>query len=849
MRSSYNPSVIEKAWQNRWKSTSVDRTKNDSSLPKYYILEMFPYPSGKLHMGHVRNYMLGEVLARYKRAKGFDVLHPMGWDAFGLPAENAAIERNAHPAQWTYENIAHMREQFQALGIAFDWSKEIATCDVSYYGLEQKIFLHFYRNNLLYRKESFVNWDPIENTVLANEQVVDGRGWRSGALIERRKLSQWFLRITDYADELLEALKTLTRWPDKVRLMQDNWIGKSLGARILFPLWNNADETIEVFTTRPDTLFGASFLALAPHHPLVDKLAKDNTDLQNFIKQCDQLGTSQEALDKAEKLGFATGLYVRNPLNEQQQLPVYVANFVLSDYGTGSLYGCPAHDQRDLDFARKYKLPFTVVVYPDAHSPVDVTDKAYTDNGIIVNSDFLNGLPVEDAKIKAIENLEKKGLGRAETVFRLRDWGVSRQRYWGCPIPMIHCDDCGVLPVPEDQLPVTLPEDVTFDKPGNPLDYHPTWKQTTCPQCHKPALRETDTLDTFFESSWYFARFCDPNSQDIVNKDAVKRWLPVDQYIGGVEHAILHLLYARFFTKAMRDCDLMDLSEPFAGLLTQGMVCHETYQNQEGKWLFPSEVYDHNQSIVTREGNQPVRVGRSEKMSKSKRNVVDPDHIIRDYGVDTTRLFVISDSPPERDFEWTETGLQGTWKFLNRFWKVCHDAIDYCRVQEASTSSDDSSHLQKAHKYLKKISDDIERIQLNLYVAGIRELTNHLEAVLNQGAGKSTIHSVLEILIKAAHPGIPHITEELWHSLGHTEMLAVSTWPEADPALYISSTCTYAIQVNGKLRASLESDKSVSREDIEKLALAHEQVQKFISGKTIQKIVVVPGKIVNVVVA
>lgn len=846
MRSSYNPSVIEAKWQSLWKTAGVDQTKNDQTLPKYYILEMFPYPSGKLHMGHVRNYMLGEVLARYKRAKGFDVLHPMGWDAFGLPAENAAIERGAHPAHWTYENIAHMRKQFQALGIAFDWSKELATCDAEYYGLEQKIFLHFYRQNLLYRKESFVNWDPVENTVLANEQVVDGKGWRSGAVVERRKLSQWFLRITQYADELLDDLKQLSRWPEKVRIMQENWIGKSIGARIHFPLCDS-EESIEVFTTRPDTLFGAAFVALAPHHPMVAKLAKDNPELQDFIKQCDQLGTSQEAMDKAEKMGFHTGLYAKNPINPNQKLPVYVANFVLSDYGTGSLYGCPAHDQRDLDFARKYNLPFAVVVYPSLDEPVSISDKAFTDDGVIVNSDFLSGLSVDDAKNRAIEALEQLKLGQAETVFRLRDWGVSRQRYWGCPIPMIHCDDCGVVPVPEYQLPVLLPTDVTFDKPGNPLDHHPTWKHTSCPQCGKPALRETDTLDTFFESSWYFARFCDPKSSSIVNKEATKRWLPVDQYIGGVEHAILHLLYARFFTKAMRDCGLLDLDEPFSGLLTQGMVCHETYQNQAGKWLFPDEVYDQNQKVFTKDGNHPVVVGRSEKMSKSKRNVVDPDHIIRDYGVDTTRLFVISDSPPERDFEWTESGLQGTWKYLNRFWKICLEAIDY--KAESVDSSEDHSYLQKAHRYLKKISDDIERIQLNLYVAGIRELTNHLEHMMSHHAGKQVVHSVLEILIKAAHPGIPHITEELWGLWGQSLMLSASAWPEADPKLYISSACTYAIQVNGKLRASLESDKSIPREEIEKLALAHEHVSKFIDGKTIQKIIVVPGKIVNVVVA
>lgn len=843
---SYNPSEIEKKWQDVWHQYKVDIVENNPTKPKYYVLEMFPYPSGKLHMGHVRNYMLGEVLARYKRAQGYAVLHPMGWDAFGLPAENAAIEKGEHPGTWTYENIDQMRDQFKKLGIAFDWSREIATCDATYYGLEQKIFLHFYKKGLVYRKESFVNWDPVENTVLANEQVIDGKGWRSGAVVERKKLSQWFLKITSYAEELLQDLSKLSRWPEKVRTMQENWIGKSTGARVYFPL-QNSSEIIEVFTTRPETLFGASFLALAPHHPLIESLMETNILIKDFVHKCDQMGTAQEVIDRAEKLGLDTGLRVTNPVNPQQALPVYIANFVLTEFGTGAVFGCPAHDQRDWDFAKKYNLPITMVV-ASHDEQTSIENGAYTEDGILVNSQFLNDLTIEKAKEKIIDFLEKNHLGKSEVTYRLRDWGISRQRYWGCPIPMIHCNDCGLLPVPDKDLPVTLPTDVSFDSPGNPLDHHPTWKHTVCPECGKSAQRETDTLDTFFESSWYFARFCDPHTKDIVNAKAVEQWLPVDQYIGGVEHAILHLLYARFFTKAMRDCGLISIDEPFAGLLTQGMVCHETYRHPNGRWLLPQEVFLNDQKQwVSSHDQQLVTVGRSEKMSKSKKNVVDPDHIMRDYGVDATRLFVISDSPPERDFEWTEAGLQGTWKYLNRLWRLCHEALDYIQ-KDFPSKAEDHSYLQKAHRLLKKITQDIENIHLNLYVASVRELTNLLEEAIAQSMSSQIVREILLILLQTAHVSIPHITEELWAHMGHKNLLCQQSWPQADPSLCELSTCTYAIQINGKLRASIEVDKQMARSEIEKIAFAQPNVQKFLNGKTILKTIVVPGKIVNVVI-
>ena len=667
----YNVKQTEEKWQSAWAESGCFNVETDPARPKYYVLEMFPYPSGRIHMGHVRNYTLGDLVARFRRAQGFNVLHPMGWDAFGLPAENAAIDNNVHPAKWTKENIAAMRNQLKSMGLSYDWRREFATCDPDYYRHEQKMFLDFLKAGLAYRKESWVNWDPVENTVLANEQVIDGKGWRSGVEVEKRKLSQWFLKITAYAEDLLAELEHLDRWPDRVRLMQNKWIGRSEGAMLKFDV-DGRDDTIDVYTTRPDTLFGASFVAIAANHPLATKLSETDENLDGFIQDCNRMGTSEAAIETAEKLGYRTGLSCKHPLIDGATLPVYVANFVLMEYGTGAIFGCPAHDQRDLDFARKYDLPVVPVVCPenqDAES-FQVGDTAFTDDGLLINSDFLNGMTVDTAKSHVIDYLADKGIGEKRVNFRLRDWGVSRQRYWGCPIPVIYCDDCGIVPVPDEDLPVALPDDVELGDPGSPLAAHPTWKHVDCPVCKKPARRETDTFDTFFESSWYFARFASPNAENVVDRKDVDYWLPVDQYIGGIEHAVLHLLYSRFFSRAMRDCGYVDFAEPFAGLQTQGMICHETYKNADGKWLLPTDVIHSEDGNLHTQDGSAVTVGRSEKMSKSKKNVVDPAEIIEAYGADTARLFMLSDSPPDRDLDWTDSGVDGAWRYINRLWRL-----------------------------------------------------------------------------------------------------------------------------------------------------------------------------------
>ena len=668
--SRYNFRENEAKWQRQWRERGSFEAREDAARPKYYVLEMFPYPSGKLHVGHVRNYTMGDLVARYRRAQGFNVLHPMGWDAFGLPAENAAIAGNAHPAVWTAENIKAMRGQLQRMGFAYDWSREIATCHPEYYRHEQKMFLDFLAADLAYRKESWVNWDPVENTVLANEQVIDGRGWRSGALVEKRLLSQWNLRITRYSDELLDALKGLDRWPERVRLMQENWIGRSEGARVQFALADR-DLRIEVFTTRPDTLYGASFLALSPHHPLAQSWRR-RPGARRVHRRMRPARHQRGGHRGRREARLPIGIDAVHPLDPTRRVPVYVANFVLMEYGTGAIFGCPAHDQRDLDFARKYKLPVIPVVLPPGEDPAHfaVGDTAYVDDGTLFNSNFLDGLSVPDAKRAVGERLEQTGAGQRTVAYRLRDWGVSRQRYWGCPIPVIHCPDCGIVPVPEDDLPVELPQDVTFDRPGNPLDRHPTWKHVNCPYCNSPSTRETDTFDTFFESSWYFLRFCSARAPIAFDRAAAEYWMPVDQYIGGVEHAVLHLLYSRFFTRALKRCGYLDLDEPFAGLFTQGMVWHQTYQNAEGEWLFPEEVSSNPAGQPTDQAGRPVSVGRTEKMSKSKKNVVGLDDIVDTYGADTARLYLMSDSPPERDLEWTETGIEGIWRYVNRLWRM-----------------------------------------------------------------------------------------------------------------------------------------------------------------------------------
>lgn len=852
--SRYNVKETEARWQKTWAEQKTFEVEADSSRPKYYVLEMFPYPSGRIHMGHVRNYTLGDLVARFRRAQGFNVLHPMGWDAFGLPAENAAKDNNVHPAKWTHQNIATMRDQLKSMGLSYDWRREIATCDPDYYRHEQKMFLDFLSADLVYRQESWVNWDPVENTVLANEQVIDGKGWRSGANVEKRRLAQWFLKITAYAEDLLSALEGLERWPEKVRVMQHNWIGRSEGAHIAFKVIDR-DEPLSVYTTRPDTIFGASFMAISANHPLAAEMAETNTDLKDFIATCNRMGTSEEAIEKAEKLGFDTGLRCAHPVIEGATLPVYVANFVLMDYGTGAIFGCPAHDQRDLDFARKYELPVVPVVCPEGQDPTNFTvgDEAFTGDGKIINSEFLNGLSVPDAKAAIIDRFEDGGIGERQVNFRLRDWGVSRQRYWGCPIPVIHCDDCGIVPVPEADLPVVLPEDIDITVVGNPLDHHPDWKHVNCPTCGNAAVRETDTFDTFFESSWYFARFCSPESAIAFDKSAADYWLPVDQYIGGVEHAVLHLLYSRFFTRAMKECGYLDIKEPFAGLQTQGMICHETFSSQDGKWLFPSEVAIGDDGALTHDGGHPVVRGRSEKMSKSKKNVVDPEEIIQTYGADTARLFMLSDSPPDRDLDWTDSGVEGAWRYVNRLWRL----ISSPPFERAPAGADRPDGIggsavdveRLVHKTVAAVTEDLERFHFNKGVARIRELSNAVEAMNGDDAGADwVLRFASDTIAIMINPMMPHLAEEIWQSLGHTGLIADVSWPAADEAFLVDDTVTLAVQVNGKLRATIDVPRDADKETVEETALMLDNVRSFIDGKEVRKVIVVPNKIVNVVV-
>lgn len=844
--SRYNPKSAEPRWQAVWrerKTFAADSAPADA--PSCYILEMFPYPSGRIHMGHVRNYTMGDVIARYKRARGFAVLHPMGWDAFGMPAENAAFERKVHPRAWTLDNIAAMRAQLQQLGLAIDWSRELATCEPDYYGQEQALFLDLLEAGLVYRKESAVNWDPVDMTVLANEQVIDGRGWRSGALVERRKLSQWFFRITDFAEDLLTGLETQDRWPDKVKLMQANWIGRSAGLRFRFNV--STGGTIEVFTTRPDTLFGASFCAVAADHPLAEVLAADNAALAAFIAQCRQSGTATADLETAEKLGFDTGLTVEHPLAPGWRLPVYVANFVLMDYGTGAIFGCPAHDQRDLDFARKYGLPVKAVVVPEgAAADFAVEDEAYTGPGRLANSDFLNGLSVEDAKAAVIARAEAEGWGRAQTTFRLRDWGVSRQRYWGTPIPVVHCTACGVVPVPHSELPVVLPEDVTFDVPGNPLDRHPTWKHRTCPRCGGPAQRETDTLDTFVDSSWYFIRFASQPADRPFDRAEAARWLPVDQYIGGIEHAILHLLYARFFTRALQRIGKIDAAEPFAGLFTQGMVCHETYKALDGRWVEPGAVDRiEGGEAVERETGLAVTVGRAEKMSKSKKNTVDPSAIVAQYGADAARWFILSDSPPDRDLLWSDAGIEGAWRFSQRVWRVI--AETWPRVAAAQPDAGSSDLRRATHKAIATVTANIEALHFNKAVAHLYEFVSALADAAGRGEADGTLREALPVLAQLVAPMMPHLAEEAWALMGQPGLVADAPWPVADAALLQDAQVTIAVQVNGKLRDTLDVAPDLDRAALEALAMQSEKVQRLLGGGTPKRVIVVPNRLVNLV--
>jgi leucyl-tRNA synthetase len=835
----FDPATADLRWQQAWDAAQSFRADDKSTKPRSYVLEMFPYPSGRIHIGHVRNYTMGDVLARYKRMTGHEVLHPMGWDAFGMPAENAAMEKGVHPGGWTRENIANMKAQLKRLGFALDWSREIATCEPEYYGHEQALFLDLYAAGLVYRKESAVNWDPIDHTVLANEQVIDGRGWRSGALVEKRKLNQWFLKITDFADELLEGLSSLDKWPEKVRLMQENWIGKSHGLQFAFDLSNG--ERLEVYTTRPDTIFGASFVAVAADHPIAQATAAGNPAVQDFIALCKQGGTTAAELETAEKLGFDTGITARHPFTGAP-LPVYIANFVLMDYGTGAIMAVPGHDQRDFDFATKYALPILRVVAADAaDAGKPFGTEAEAGDGVLVNSQFLDGMAVADAKKAVIDRAQAEGWGQGQTVWRLRDWGVSRQRYWGTPIPFVHCEVCGVVPVPKKHLPVTLPEDVDFSVPGNPLDRHPTWKHVPCPQCGHAARRETDTLDTFVDSSWYFLRFASQPADRPFDPEVIKQWLPVEQYIGGIEHAILHLLYARFWTRALARIGKIDVTEPFASLFTQGMVTHETYSrtdpaNGQPIWYAPAEVERSGDGATLKADGQPVEIGRVIKMSKSKKNVVDPDDIVARYGADAIRWFMLSDSPPERDLPWSEAGIEGCARFVQRLWRLFAQF-------DASAAGEDKALDRKVHQTVAAVAQDIEALGFNKAVARIYELTGATE----KAAPSASRTRAIQTLLLLVAPMMPHLAEEAFAAQGHG-LVADASWPAVDPALLVDDEVTVAVQVKGKLRDTLTVAKGTAREELEALALASDKVQRALDGAAVKKVIVVPDRLVNLVV-
>ncbi|WP_075997656.1 leucine--tRNA ligase [Salaquimonas pukyongi] len=871
----YNPRVSEPKWQKAWNEAGLFETRNDDPRPKYYVLEMFPYPSGRIHMGHVRNYAMGDVVARYKRAKGFNVLHPMGWDAFGLPAENAARDNKVNPRDWTYANIETMKGQLKTMGLSLDWSREFATCDPVYYRHQQKLFLDFWKAGLVERRTAKVNWDPVDQTVLANEQVIDGKGWRSGAEVEQRDLTQWFFKITSMSEELLEALGDLERWPDKVRTMQKNWIGKSRGLMIRWPLDADTapqgESALDIYTTRPDTIFGASFMAIAADHPLALKAAETNPELAAFCEETRRIGTSAAALETAEKKGFDTGIRAVHPFDDSWTLPVYVANFVLMDYGTGAIFGCPSGDQRDLDFARKYDLPVIAVVMPedeDAES-FQIGEEAYVDEGIMINSRFLDGMKPDEAFNEIAARLEKATVGDGQPMaerrvqYRLRDWLISRQRFWGCPIPAIHCKACGTQPVPDSELPIRLPEDVSFDKPGNPLDHHPEWKHTACPKCGEPAERDTDTMDTFVDSSWYFARFTDPWNEESPTTlnyvDGKNGWLPVNQYIGGIEHAILHLLYSRFFARAMKITGhLNEVAEPFEGLFTQGMVVHETYEGPGG-WVTPAEIRIEGEGASRKafldDGTQ-VAIGSIEKMSKSKKNVVDPDDIIISYGADTARWFMLSDSPPDRDVIWTESGVEGAHRFVQRIWRLITGIADASATLEGAAPEYGPKSLELAkdtHKTIKFVSENIEALGFNRAVAAIYTLTNRIQSTWNDGKAQEAgfqhaCRQACDVLVQLIAPMMPHLAEECWQALGNDGLVAEQAWPQFDPSLVVDDTLTLPVQVNGKKRADVTVSAEASQEDIIAATLALDVIKGYLNDQAPKKVIVVPKRIVNIVV-
>ena len=848
--SRYDAAEIEPKWQAEWEKAGVFRAERDPAREKYYVLEMFPYPSGRIHMGHVRNYTMGDVIARYKAAQGFNVLHPMGWDAFGMPAENAAMQEGGHPATWTYQNIADMRDQLKPMGLSIDWSREFATCDPEYYGQQQAMFIDMLEAGLVYRKSATVNWDPVDMTVLANEQVIDGKGWRSGAEVERRELTQWFFRISDYSEELLEALDGLENWPEKVRLMQQNWIGRSRGLQFSFDTIGAPEGfgLLDVYTTRPDTLLGASFAAISPDHPLAKALEKESEEVAAFCAECRRMGTSEEALEKAEKVGLDTGITVVHPFDKDWHLPVYIANFILMDYGTGAIFGCPAHDQRDLDFARKYGLD-VIDTFVAAEGGEPVGDEAFvppkTETVRWLRNFAWDEIATGEQAIEAaIDHCEAQGIGRGVVNYRLRDWGISRQRYWGCPIPVVHCMTCGVVPEKKENLPVELPRDVSFDQPGNPLDRHPSWRDVPCPACGKPARRETDTMDTFVDSSWYFARFTAPRAGTPTSMEDAEYWMNVDQYIGGIEHAILHLLYSRFFARAMHKTGHLPAKaiEPFDALFTQGMVTHEIYVTRDERdrpvYHLPEDVEWTESGARLGATGEEVIVIPSAKMSKSKKNVVDPVNIIGSYGADTARWFMLSDSPPERDVEWTAAGAEAAWKHLSRVWRLADE------VAGADDEADEA--LERAtHKVIDEVTRGIEGFAFNKAVAKLYEFTN---TIARSDAGAGAKRAALRVMAQLMAPMTPHLAEDVWQMLGGDGLVAKAAWPKADPALLIEDTVTLPIQVNGKRRSEIAVPRDLAKEEVEKLVLADDAVRRALDGAAPKKLIVVPGRIVNVVI-
>ena len=863
----YNHKLVEKKWQKFWDKNNTFYFDPSDKKEKFYMLPMFLYPSGEMHLGHLRNFSISDVIARFKRLQGYNVLHPTGADAFGLPAENAAIKRNIHPSEWTYKNLEKIMNSMYACGLSFDKSRVFATCDPEYYGFQQKIFIDLYKHGLAFQKESYVNWDPVDQTVLANEQVIDGRGWRSDALVEKKKLKQWFLKITDYADKLLESIKNgdLAGWPEKVRLMQENWIGKSQGATLRFYIdknntlpasiykGNSGLDFIEVYTTRPDTLYGASFIGISANHPLAEELAKNNKDIAKFIEECKTTPIDEESLETMEKKGIDTGIFVEHPFDKNWKLPVWIANFILMDYGTGAIFACPAHDQRDYEFAKKYNLPIKVVVSPDGKD-FELNNEAYEEEGIAINSNFLNGLTTKEAKQKAIEKIEEMGIGKAKTNYRLRDWGVSRQRYWGCPIPMVYCEHCGVVPEKEENLPIKLPEDVVFDGKGNPLANHPTWKHTTCPKCGKPAIRETDTMDTFVDSSWYFMRFVDLDKNNPINKDLCNKILPIDQYVGGIEHATMHLMYSRFFTKALADMGYFDKSikEPAKKLFNQGMVCHKAYRNKKKEWCYPWNVKEENGKYFDINTGEELTCEGVIKMSKSKCNVVDINTIIEDYGADSARLFVLSDTPADKDFEWTTEGIEGAWKYINRVWKLgatFAEENDLDKLKNIKVNKTNALLIEN-HKAVKAVSSFLENLEFNKAIARLREFSNAIEKFAPQDDEDKVIkYQCIVNLVKMLAPFTPHLCEELNSLLKQTPTLDIASWPTYDEKLTIDTEITIAIQVNGKLRGDIKVEKDLDRAKVEELAKNQENVKKHLEGKEIKKVIVVPNKLVNFVVA